>query len=199
MATAVERRPASIAVEGLTLVGARRGLVLGVKGVTTAPAGPLHVPCRGYRRGVPRPLRRDLGDGIYHVTARSVARTDLFADDLDRVTFVRLLAGTAARHGWGCEAFCLMGTHYHLILATSCARLSRGLHRLNGVYAQGFNRRHRRSGHLFGSRFSSWLVESDDHLREACRYVLLNPVRAGLCARPEDWPWSGSRSGRSPR
>ena len=140
-----------------------------------------------------RPLRRDLEDGVYHVTARAVARTDLFVDDVDRVTFVRLLGETVARERWSCEAFCLMGTHYHVLVDASRSALSRGFHGLNGRYAQGFNRRHRRSGHLFGARFSCWVVGTEDHLRTACRYVLLNPVRAGLCARPEDWPWSAAR------
>jgi putative transposase len=72
------------------------------------------------------------------------------------------------------------------------------MQRLNGVHAQRANRRRRRRGHLFGERFSSWIVETEEHARAACRYVLLNPVRAGLCERAEDWRWSGSRYGKSP-
>jgi hypothetical protein len=68
------------------------------------------------------------------------------------------------------------------------------MRRLNGIYAQGFNRRHRRSGHLFGDRYASWVVESEEHLRAACEYVLENPVRARLCSNREDWPWSASRA-----
>jgi hypothetical protein len=65
------------------------------------------------------------------------------------------------------------------------------MHRLNGVNAQRFNRRHGRRGHLLDARCSTWMIRSDRHLEAACHYVLANPVRAGLCAGPEDWPWSG--------
>ncbi|MDP8911472.1 MAG: transposase [Actinomycetota bacterium] len=142
-----------------------------------------------------RQLRTDLPDGIFHVTARGVDSCPIFLDDEDRLFFLRLLAQAVERHGWSCHAFCLMGTHYHLIVATTCDRLSRGFHRLNGFYAQTFNRRHDRTGHLFGDRFASWVVDTEDHLRAACRYVMLNPVRAGLCAQPQDWRWSGLRNG----
>jgi putative transposase len=138
-------------------------------------------------------LRQELPDGVFHVTTRGVAREPIFHDDEDRRTFLRLLAETGRKHSWRCHVFCLMGTHYHLILETTLARLSGGLHRLNGVYAQLFNRRHGRSGHLFGDRFHAWVVSDDDHLRAACHYVLQNPVRAGLCAKAADWPWSSKQ------
>jgi putative transposase len=84
-----------------------------------------------------------------------------------------------------------MGNPYHLILRARRADLSAGMRRLNGVYAQRFNRRYGRRGHLFGDRFASWVIGSEEHLTAAVGYVLLNPVRAGLCGRAEDWPWSG--------
>jgi putative transposase len=142
---------------------------------------------------MPRPLRQDLPDGIYHVTARGVDRDAVFCDDADRVLFLRLLSETVDRHKWTCHAFCLMGTHYHLVVETSQAALSRGLHRLNGLYAQLFNRRHDRSGHLFGGRFHAWVLDDEEHFRHACEYVAQNPVRAGLCRQAEDWPWSSVR------
>jgi putative transposase len=85
-----------------------------------------------------------------------------------------------------------MTTHYHLLVSSTRESLSRGLGRLNGFYAQGFNKRHSRRGHLFGDRFAAFIVEGDEHLESACRYILLNPVRAGLCATAEEWLWSGS-------
>jgi REP element-mobilizing transposase RayT len=88
-----------------------------------------------------------------------------------------------------------MGNHYHFILETSVARLSPGMHRLNGLYAQEFNERYARDGHLFGDRFGAEAIQDERHLENACRYTILNPVRAGLCARPVDWPWSWSRYG----
>jgi putative transposase len=143
---------------------------------------------------VPRPLREELEDGIFHVTTRGVNREAIFRDDRDRLVFLRLFAATIERHSWRCHAFCLMATHYHLLVETERENLSRGLHRLNGVYAQLFNRRHSRTGHLFGSRFHAWTIEDEGHLHATHRYVLDNPVRAGLCATASDWPWSASRA-----
>jgi putative transposase len=131
--------------------------------------------------------------GIYHVTSRGVARTAISRDDDDRRHFLVLLARAVSLEGWDCHAFCLMPNHYHLVVHTTVASLSRGLHRLNGELATAFNERHERWGHLFGDRFAAYVIEDDQHLYNACEYVLNNPVRAGLCKRAEDWPWSGSR------
>jgi putative transposase len=146
---------------------------------------------------MPRLLRSDLPDGVFHVTARGVGGIAIFRDDDDRRSFLALLARTVARHDWTCHAFCLMGTHYHLVLQTTRTDLSTGFQWLNGSYAQAFNRRHKRWGHLFGARFAAWLVETDEHLAAACRYVVSNPVRAGLVERAEDWRWSGIRPRRT--
>ena len=90
-----------------------------------------------------------------------------------------------------------MTNHYHLVVETELEHLSAGMQRLNGVYAQAFNRRNKRWGHLFGERFASWVVEDENHLARTIEYVLHNPVRAGLVDRPEDWPWSASRNGKA--
>jgi putative transposase len=87
-------------------------------------------------------------------------------------------------------AFCLMGNHYHLLLETPEPNLVQGMRRLNGVYTQAFNRRHKRVGHVLQGRYKSILVDKDSYLRELCRYVVLNPVRAGMVASVEDWHWS---------
>src|SRR6266487_953473 len=84
---------------------------------------------------------------------------------------------------------------YRDVVETTVEQLWRGLHRLNGVHALRFNKRHRRTGHLFGDRYASWVIGGDDYLAAACEYVVNNPVRAGLCALPEEWRWSGSASG----
>jgi putative transposase len=125
-----------------------------------------------------------------------VAHEQIFLDDDDRRHFLGLLASTVNRFDWRCLAFCLMATHYHLVLETTRARLSGGIQRLNGRHAQSFNARHGRRGHLFGARFASWVITSEQHLQETCRYVLLNPVRAGLCRSPEEWRWSASPPGQ---
>jgi putative transposase len=144
-----------------------------------------------------RLLRSELPDGCFHVTARAVADTSLYRDDDDRRYFLCLLVEAVDRFGWHCHAFCLMTTHYHFVVESACSDLSAGLHRLNGRYALGFNHRHGRFGHLFAERFSSFAIESEDYLYGACNYVIENPVRAGLCETPEDWPWGASRYGSS--
>ncbi len=144
-----------------------------------------------------RGRRSELPDGIFHVTTRGVDSCLIYRDELDRISFLRLFANVVERFRWRTYAFCLMGTHYHIVLETARARLSDGAQRLNGVYAQRFNRRHGRTGHLFGDRFASWVVDDEDHLAAACRYVLENPVRAGLCDSPEQWRWSGRGNVRS--
>ncbi len=144
---------------------------------------------------MPRPLRTNFPDGYFHVFARGVAETPVFVDDEDRRTFLALLASAANRHDWQFHTLCLMTTHYHCVLESARAALSSGMQWLNGVYAQLFNKRYERHGHLFGGRFGSRVIEDEEYLRSACDYVLLNPVRAGLCERASDWPWSASRYG----
>jgi putative transposase len=140
--------------------------------------------------------RSSLPDGFFHVAARGVAaRCPIYRDDDDRRRFVALLRDAARKHDWTCHAFCLMGTHYHLVLDTLRVNLSGGLHRVNWLYALHFNERYGLFGHLFAERFTARSIESEEYLYDACAYVLLNPVKAGLCDRVEDWPWSYSRYG----
>lgn len=137
-----------------------------------------------------RPLRIEYPGALYHVTTRGNARADIYLDDGDRRAFLAVLAQVDERFGWRLFAYCLMGNHYHLLVETPRANLSRGMRQLNGVYTQRFNRAHGRVGHLFQGRYKAILVEREAHLLELCRYVVLNPVRAGMVARAEDWPWS---------
>jgi putative transposase len=148
---------------------------------------------RRYVRPVARPLRICLPSGVYHVISRGNAREPIYLDDDDRVGFVRTLAHVVARFGWLCHAYCLMGNHYHLLVETPQPNLPAGMRQLNGLYAQNFNRRYHRCGHLFQARYRSVLVEKETHLLAACRYVVLNPVRAGICGTPADHPWSSYR------
>jgi REP element-mobilizing transposase RayT len=131
-----------------------------------------------------------LPDGVYHVTARGAAGLPIYLDDDDRLAFVRLFTRAVDRFDWACYAWCLMTNHYHAILETTQKRLSRGMHLVNGIYAQRFNIKHARRGHVFESRFGARVVDTDEHLAAACLYVAANPVRAGLCSRPDDWPWT---------
>lgn len=103
---------------------------------------------------------------------------------------MRTLETSVTRFGWVCHAYCLMNNHYHLLLETPRGYLSEGMKFLNGVYTQGFNSRHKRPGHVFQGRFHSVIVDKDEYLLEVSRYIVLNPVRAGLVQDPGDWRWS---------
>lgn len=141
-----------------------------------------------------RPLRLQFPGGIYHVTARGNDRGPIFEDDDDRARFLVVLAATVARYRVVCHAYCLMGNHYHVLLQTPGANLSAAMRQLNGVYTQRFNRRHQRCGHVLQGRFGAQLVDGEAYLREVCRYIVLNPVRAGFVEHPGDWRWSSFRA-----
>jgi REP-associated tyrosine transposase len=141
-----------------------------------------------------RPLRLALAGAVYHVISRGNDRQTVFGDLSDRELFFEVLAHAVERYGWLCHTYCLMGNHYHLLLETPKPTLSIGMRQVNGLYARRFNLRHGRCGHLFQARFSSILVQKESHLLEASRYIVLNPVRARLCAHPEQSPWSSYRA-----
>jgi putative transposase len=143
---------------------------------------------------VARPPRIQIPDAIYHVTARGNERSAIYLQDGDRRNFLELLTKVVERYRWRILTYCLMTNHYHLLVQTPEANLCAGMRQLNGVYAQGFNRRHARVGHLFQGRYSARLVKADEHLWAAVGYVVRNPVRAGLCAAPEEWRWSSHRA-----
>jgi putative transposase len=121
-----------------------------------------------------------------------VARSAIARDVLDYVALRAQLRDVIRRFAWSLFAYCLMPNHYHLIVETEREQLSAGMHRLNFLHAQRFNRRHVRDGHLFQNRYGARIIESPEHLAAAIVYVLDNPVRAGLCERAADWTWSGS-------
>ena len=137
-----------------------------------------------------RPLRLEVPNGIYHVTSRGNERAAIFRDDPDRLRFLELVADLREGYSWRVLAYCLMGNHYHLLAQTPEPNLSQGMRQLNGVYAQSFNRRHDRVGHLLEGRYRARLVKSDEHLFAATRYIVRNPIRAGFCRHPGEWRWS---------
>src|SRR5438105_1087717 len=137
-----------------------------------------------------RPLRPQIEDGIYHVTSRGNRQQEIYADAADRNYFFQLLRRNVERYGWLVHAYCLMTNHYHVLLETPQPNISTAMQRLNSMYAGWFNWRHRFSGHLFQGRFHSAMVEADSHFVEVCRYVVLNPVRAGICDDPAEYRWS---------
>ena len=137
-----------------------------------------------------RPLRIEYPEAVYHITSRGNARNRIFSDDQDREIFLSTLDAVVTRYNWLCHAYCLMDNHYHLMVETPDANLSIGMRQLNGVYTQRYNRRHRKTGHLFEGRFKAILVQKDNYLLQLCRYVVLNPVGAGVVEKPEAWRWS---------
>jgi REP-associated tyrosine transposase len=148
-----------------------------------------------YRASVARMKRSLLPDGIYHLGTRGVDHCTVYVDDDDRLAFLALLASVVEDYCWKIHTLCLMTNHYHLVVETEQWLLSLGMQRLNGRYAEEFNRKFKRSGHLWGDRFWTRVVQSEEYLVEVCEYVLNNPVRAGLVAHARDWPWSHSRYG----
>ena len=141
-----------------------------------------------------RPLRLDVPQEFFHVLARGNSRLPIFGDDRDRKAFLRLLDEVVERFDVRCHAYCLMGNHYHLLLQPMAGGLPRAIRQLNGVYAQRFNRRHGRTGHLFEGRYKCLLVDKQTYLLELARYIALNPVRAGLVATADAWEWSSYRA-----
>lgn len=137
-----------------------------------------------------RPLRIEYPGALYHVTSRGDRQEAIFDDDQDRRAFLKVLGDVVSRYRWRCHAYCLMGNHYHLVIETLEANLTKGMRQLNGVFTQWSNRRHKRSGHLFQGRYKAILVDRDSYFLELARYVVLNPVRAAMVKHPQLWVWS---------
>jgi len=137
-----------------------------------------------------RPLRIEFAGALYHITARGNERRDIFFEEADRAMFLDILGNVCKRFNWLCHAYCQMTNHYHLLIETPEGNLSKGMRQLNGVYTQYINRSHNRVGHLFQGRFKGIMVEKESYLLELARYIVLNPVRAGMVGNAGEWPWS---------
>ena len=141
-----------------------------------------------------RPLRIEFAGGLYHVTSRGDRREAIFLSDPDRLVFLALLEEVVLTYNWVVHAYCLMDNHYHLLIETPDANLSKGMRQLNGIYTQRFNRLHGRVGHVFQGRYKAVIIQKDEYLLEVARYIVLNPVRAQMLYNPADWPWSSYRA-----
>lgn len=141
-----------------------------------------------------RPLRLEFPGALYHVTSRGNERRPIFRSDRDREAFLGFLGEAVQRFGWSLTVYVLMTNHFHLVIQTPEANLSRGMHWFNSAYAGWFNRTQERCGHLYQGRFKSLLIQKEAHLAEVLRYVVLNPVRAHMVKRPENYRWSSYRA-----
>lgn len=152
--------------------------------VTLARAFDTDTPC------MPRSNRGSIPAGVYHVWRRSAGPTPMFVTDLDRTVFCNRTEISMRKYGWTCGAFVLMKTHFHLVVEVDDDVLSAAMHSLFAPYAQDFNRRTGRSGHLRGGPFKLRRLEHNRDVRVVARYVARNPVEARVCERPQDWIWS---------
>jgi putative transposase len=142
-----------------------------------------------------RAARREVGGGLAHVTARTVRRLPLFVEESDALAYLSQVDYVTREIAeWDVLAYCLMPNHVHFVVDAVVEQLSLAMQRINGQYAQRFNRVRGFNGHLFQGRFHSKPIRDEAHLPGSIRYVLLNPVRAGLCQRPEQWRWSSYRA-----
>lgn len=137
-----------------------------------------------------RPLRLQFPGALYHITVRGNRRQDIFFDDLDRKHFLQVLSDTSSTRNVICYAYCLMDNHFHLEIQTPDGNLAAFMRDLNGIISQDHNKRHGTVGHLFQGRYHSYLIEKETYLMEIARYIVLNPVRASMVKKPEQWRWS---------
>jgi len=136
-----------------------------------------------------RPLRLEFPGALYHVTARGDRKKSIFLDHDDRRQWLDILDLVCSRFNFIVHAYCQMNNHYHLMIETVEGNLAQGMRQLNSIYSQKFNRQHRFVGHVFQGRYTAILVQKESYLLELARYVVLNPVRAGVVDDPKDWPW----------
>lgn len=141
-----------------------------------------------------RPLRIEFEGALYHITSRGNEKRDIFLDDEDRESFLEILAQINKRFNWLCHAYCLMNNHYHLLIETPEANLSKGMKLLNGIYTQRFNKKYKRVGHLYQGRYKAILIGKESHLLEVARYIVLNPTRVGIVDEFQKWNWSSFRA-----
>jgi len=141
-----------------------------------------------------RPLRIEYSGALYHVTSRGNAGNRIYRNDKDRTYFLELLGFIIERLHWLCHSYCLMDNHYHLIIETPEGKLSQGMRQLNGIYTQKYNKKYKKTGHIFQGRYKAIIIDKDSYLLELCRYVVLNPVRANMVEKPEDWIWSSHKA-----
>ena len=139
---------------------------------------------------MPRTARKISRSNIYHVILRGINRQTIFEDDGDRHYFMTVLQYYKGISGYKLHAFCLMGNHVHLLIEPAGEPLGQVFRRVGAKYVSWYNRKYERSGHLFQDRFRSENVDSEQYYRTVLRYILQNPMKAGLERQPGSWRWS---------
>ena len=137
-----------------------------------------------------RPLRITYPGAFYHITSRGNERKAIFKSNTDRQKFLAYLESATERYSAVIHCYCLMDNHYHLLLETPSGNLPQIMRHINGAYTTYFNIKRDRSGHLFQGRYKAILVEKDAYAKELSRYIHLNPVRAGIVAKPVAYEWT---------
>jgi len=137
-----------------------------------------------------RPLRIEFENAVYHITSRGNERKKIYRDDGDKEKFLELLEDYKNRYNFLIHCFVLMDNHYHLVIETLRPNLIKIMHGLNSGYTGYFNKKYKRSGHLFQGRYKAIIVDKENYLLELSRYVHLNPLRAKIINKPQDYKWS---------
>ena len=137
-----------------------------------------------------RPLRIEYQGAFYHITSRGNERKDIYKGEQDFIKFLSYLETGVKRYKAVIHVYCLMKNHYHLLLETPRGNLSQIMRHINGAYTTYFNTKRKRTGHLFQGRYKAILVDADEYIGELSRYIHLNPVRAGIVSKPEEYYWS---------
>jgi putative transposase len=143
---------------------------------------------------MPRTARIDAPGALHHIICRGIERGKIFEDNADRDDFIHRLSTILKQTSTSCYAWALIPNHFHLLLRTGKEPIATVMRRLLTGYAVSYNRRHRRSGHLFQNRYKSILCQEDSYLLELVRYLHLNPIRAGLVSSLKEldrFPYSG--------
>ncbi len=139
---------------------------------------------------MPREARQRSRTGIYHVMSRGISQANIFLDDDDRIRYLNLLRRLQKEYGLMVHAYCLMSNHVHLLVSEGEEPIGESMRRIGVAYAAWFNGKHGRVGYVFQGRFHSEVVEDDGYFLTVLRYILQNPVKAGLCQEIHGYPWS---------
>ena len=126
-----------------------------------------------------RPLRIQFPGAVYHVTNRGNEKKAIFKDDVDRIAFLEILSRSLETYDTTLYCFVLMSNHFHFLLETPLGNLGEFMRHFNITYTSHYNRRHKRSGHLYQGRYKSLLIDKDDYISVVSRYIHLNPVKVG--------------------